>query len=297
MGRDPVTGDYDDVELFEIMRRANLDAFWERASSTVGSNLRAGMRSEKTTGRLNMPSLTPPMGPFPLKDSLGMSVAIAVLDRYLDPGSYDGFVQWETFRRSRSCVTNISQARVFGLGESAGAFERRKMWITQVVTHSFWFSRFMSGLHKRVGEIKKRDKAISIDAVHAIEDVLHSEWRKMDDPKVKQRIAEMGVWIIGAFCVRLRGEEMLLIEFAGTSNSLKHMNDSLPHFVLVISGRTKENQLSGSKFGIPCVSVTEGTHLRPGIWVAPFGSVDESSESYRRQVLSAGSDSIKVIRV
>jgi hypothetical protein len=80
MGWDPVTGEYDGVELFEIMRRANLDAFWEQASSTVGSNLRAGMRSERTTGRLNMLSLTPPMGPFPLKDLLGMSVAIAVLD-------------------------------------------------------------------------------------------------------------------------------------------------------------------------------------------------------------------------
>jgi hypothetical protein len=45
---------------------------------------------------------------------------------------------------------------------------------------------------------------------------------------------------------------MLLIEFAGTANSLKHMNDALPHFVLVILGRTKGNQLSGSKFGIPC---------------------------------------------
>jgi hypothetical protein len=114
----------------------------------VGSNLRAGMRSEKTTGRLNMPSLTPPMGPFPLKDSLGTGVAIAVFDRLLDPGNYDDFVQWETFQRTRSCVTNISQAGCFGLGESVGAFERWTMWISQVVTHLFWFSRFMSGLHK-----------------------------------------------------------------------------------------------------------------------------------------------------
>jgi hypothetical protein len=140
------------------------------------------------------------MGPFPLMYSLGMSVAIAVLDRSLDPGNYDDFVQWETFRRSRSCVTNISQAGVFGLGESVGAFERRKMWFSQVVTHSFWFSRFMAGLHKRVGEIKKRDEAITIDVVHAIEDILNSEWRKRDNPKVKRRIAEMGVWfIVGGF--------------------------------------------------------------------------------------------------
>jgi hypothetical protein len=78
----------------------------------------------------------------------------------------------------------------------------------------------------------------------------------------------MGTWIIGGFCVGLRGEEMLLIEFAGTAKSLKHLLDpKLPHFVLIVSGRTKGNQLSGSKFGLLCVSVTEGTHLRAGIWL------------------------------
>jgi hypothetical protein len=268
MGRDVLVDVHEDIELFEILRRANLDAFWDRASSTVSSNLRAGMRGEKTTRRLGMPSLTPPMGPFPLEDSLGMRIAVAVLDRSLDPGTYDDFVQWETFRRTRSAVTNIAQAGAFGLGASVGAYERRKMWISEVVTHSFWFSRFMSGLHKRVGEVKKRDEAMTIDVVHAIQDILHAEWGKTDDPKIRRRIAEMGTWIIGGFCVGLRGEEMLLIEFAGTAKSLRHLLDpKLPHFVLIISGRTKGIQLSGSKFGIPCVSVTEGTHLRPGIWL------------------------------
>jgi hypothetical protein len=83
-------------------------------------------------------------------------------------------------------------------------------------------------------EIKKRDKAIAIDVVHAIEELLHSEWNKLNDPKVKQRIAEMGVWIVGSFCIAgLGGEDgMLLIEFAGTSNSFKQMKDPLPFLCL-----------------------------------------------------------------
>ncbi len=79
------------------MRRANLNIFWEVASSTVGSNLRAGMRSKKTTAGLNMPSLTLPMRPFPWKDSLGMGVVVTVLDGSLDPGNYDDFARWRTF--------------------------------------------------------------------------------------------------------------------------------------------------------------------------------------------------------
>jgi hypothetical protein len=54
---------------------------------------------------------------------------------------------------------------VLGLGESVGTFERRKMWISPVTTHSFWFSRFMPGLHKPVGEVKQREEAITIDVV------------------------------------------------------------------------------------------------------------------------------------
>jgi hypothetical protein len=178
-------------------------------------------------------------------------------------------------------VTNISQAGVFGLGALVRAYKRRKMWISEVVTyssevvtHSFWFSCFMSGLHKHVGEVKTWDEAMTIDIVHAIQDILHSEWNRTSDLKIKHQIAEMGTWIIGGFCVGLRGEEMLLIEFPGTAKSLKHLLDPklVPHFVFIVSGPTKGKQLSGPKFGIPCVSITEGTNLSQGFgWIGWSG--------------------------
>jgi hypothetical protein len=45
------------------------------------------------------------------------------------------------------------------------------------------FTKVMSGLHKRVGEVKKRDEAMTIDVVHAIQDIWHAIWGKTDDPK------------------------------------------------------------------------------------------------------------------
>jgi hypothetical protein len=88
----------------------------------------------------------------------------------------------------------------------------------------------------------------------------------MTQKSSKGLLAEMGVWILGSFCIGLQGEDdiMLLIEFAGTSNSSKQMKDLLPHFVFLISGGTKGNQLPGSKFGIPCVSATEAMN-----WIEP----------------------------
>jgi hypothetical protein len=197
-----------------------------------------------------------------------MKVAMALLDRSLDQGIYEETVQWDTFWRTMSAVTNISQACVGGLGDSVGAYERHKMFISQAVTHKFWYSRFMLGVHKRVGQIRKPDKEVTIDVIHAIDRILELEWNQATSIAHKKRIAEMGAWIIGGFCTGLRGEEMLRIELAGTANSLVNMSkEKDAHFLFVILGRTKGNQVSGATFGIPCAPITEGTHLRPGRWV------------------------------
>jgi hypothetical protein len=75
----------------------------------------------------------------------------------------------------------------------------------------------------------------------------------------------MGALFVGGFCMGLRGEEVLNIELAGMANSLKHLEDEVnPHFKFILLGRTKGNQLSGAKFGVPCLPVTTGTNLHPG---------------------------------
>lgn len=257
-----------DQEAMEFFRRASLDAFWSRASSTVKGNLTEGKRNQRFEERMGVPCLVPEMGPFPLCDSMGMMSAAAILDRSQDRGRTEKYVQWDTFRGTRSFITNASQAGVAGLGETVGAYEKNKMWISNVVTHSFWFSRFMEGLHKRVGESRRQDEPITIEVLKEIEYILEDEWEVATSYTDKLRVAEMGVWFIVGFCSGLRGEEMLLIELAGTASDLDFLTDrNLPHFVLTISGPTKGNQLSGSKFGVPIVATTQGTYLKPGKWI------------------------------
>ena len=139
-----------------------------------------------------------------------------------------------------------------GLTSSVGAYERNKLWISDVRSHSFWFSRFSRGAHKRVGDLKRQERALSIGVVRAIQKHLAEQWKQLGDPKQSlskaRALAEMGVWFIVGFCVGLRGEEMSLIEHAGTKASLRFQTAEEPHFYLMISGRTKGNQLSGTKF-------------------------------------------------
>jgi hypothetical protein len=143
--------------------------------------------------------------------------------------------------------------------------------VTKAPTQKFWFSRFIEGLHKRVGEIRMPDKILSIEEVHAIDRVLEREWKHVRTKADRKRISgEMGTWIIGGVCTGLRGEEMILIDLFGTAKSVSkfmHQNSQDPHFKFIIIGRTKGVQEDGRKFAIPCVKETQGTHLRPGIWL------------------------------
>ena len=242
LGRGPTRTNFKDCKILALIRRANLDALWAREPTTVMANLREAIRMEKFTTQLELPSVTPSMGPFPLKDDFGMLPAIALLDRSLAKGIHAEHVQWGTFRRAMSVVTNVSQAGVSGLGDSVGAYERNRTWISGVATHKFWYSRFMHGVHKRVGEVRKPDEIISIDVLHAVDKVLEAEWTVANIPEQKRRIAEIGAWMIGGFCTGLRGEEMLMVDTWGTASSVHRFmkEDALdPHFKFIVIGRTK----------------------------------------------------------
>jgi hypothetical protein len=226
-----------DRKALEFFRRASLDAFWSRATTTVRGNLSEVKRGQRFAARLGVPCLIPEMGPFPLCDSMGMMSAAAVLDRSLDPGLSEQLVQWSTFRGTCPFITNATQAGVTGLSDLVGGYKKSKMWISGVVTHSFWFTRFMEGLHKRIGEVRHQDEPITIEVLHELDQILEAEWRQARLPAQKRQIAEMGTWFIVGFCSGLRGEEMLLIELAGTARDLAFLSDvACPHFILVVSG-------------------------------------------------------------
>jgi hypothetical protein len=272
LGRDPFFSWGRDMQLMELFRRANLDSFWARESSTVKNNLREAKRIEDFACNMGMPPMCPPMGPFPIADTCGMEVASGILNRSLAKGKYAEHVQYETFRKARSAVTNVSQAGVSGLGATIGAYEKNRLWISEVPTHSFWFTRFMTGIHWRVGEVRKQDEPITIGVLKVIEDLLEGDWRRATTLGQKRRIAEMGVWFVCGFCTGLRGEEMVLIELSRTASSLKFLRAEVlggdePWFKLAVSGRTKGNQLSGAKFALPCVATTLGSGLLPGKWM------------------------------
>jgi hypothetical protein len=138
-------------------------------------------------------------------DTVGMLGVIAVLDRSLVKSIYEENVQWDTFWKHMSTITNILQAMVGGLQDLVGALEQKCMWISNVKSHQFWFSWFMTGIHKHVGQVRKPDKELLIDVLHAADKILEEQWLSAQSPAQKKRIAAMGSWFVGGFCTGLRG--------------------------------------------------------------------------------------------
>ena len=192
--RSPLPDKPQDNEVLEYIRRASLDAFWSRETSTVQNNLRLIRRAENSNAELGLPPLVPALGPHPVEDVCGMQAAIAVLIRSLDKGVYERFVQWETFRKTRSAIPKTRQASVAGLQDVIGAYEKDRLWISQVPTHTFWFSCFMEGLHRRVGEVVKQDWSIPIQVIKRIDEMLDELWNEATE---RPTCYELLKWVLG----------------------------------------------------------------------------------------------------
>jgi hypothetical protein len=117
-----------------------------------------------------------PMGPFPLEDSFGMGAAIVMLQSSLCPGQNDTLVHFGTVRKFRSIFSNIHHASVQGLQPTIMAKDTRKLVVTNCPTYGEYFERFIQGMHKRMGEIVKQDRALCLDVLLMIFHALEQDW-------------------------------------------------------------------------------------------------------------------------
>ncbi len=268
MKRDPIPELAQDVRLMKLIRRANLDALWSQEPTTISATLlsaRHGARIAKSLGfgdQLYRPM--GPMGPFPLEDSFGMGAALVMLQMSLQPGKYDKHVQFSTVRKFRSAYSNVYHASVDGMGASVLAKDTRKLLVTKCPTYGEFFERFMRGLHKRMGEIVRPDRALSLDLLKEIMTQLEREWENHSYDKFQ--LAREGAFYLIAYCCALRGEEVPLADLFGIRRHwLESGKHEQKHVVVALLGRFKGETGEGYHL-MPIVSVTP-RGLQPRLWI------------------------------
>jgi hypothetical protein len=100
--------------VFECMGvQATLDAFWSRASKTVGNHVQEVRNMARYGGMFQYPPM-PVLGPWPLYTHLGMDAAVMVLMQSMEKWSGGGMVKYGTARKACATLTVLWESSPSG---------------------------------------------------------------------------------------------------------------------------------------------------------------------------------------
>ncbi len=243
-GREPYEHNARDMRAMNIMRRANLDAFWSRTTGTVKSNCLDFKQLIKHSGALwgDTPGI-PPRGPFPLSDKFGMVPATATLSRSLDKGKNAKHVQYNTARRIRSAYSNLWNSSLYTLDTGVMQDGQSKLMTTECPVYHYWYSKMMKGMHERMGDLVVQDQAISRELQEALMESV--ELKLVKESENYDRWVEIGAYLMMLWLGALRGNEAMMADLEGCrkmmfeseSNQTRGRN----YGVLVLKGRFKSS--------------------------------------------------------
>lgn len=269
--RDPAEMEkVEDYKLLFCIRRCSLDSLWSREPTTVEHNRRDVIRTIKKGEELghNSSNFFRMKQSRPLQDECFMALATTMMIRSLDKGKNDQFVQFSTVRSMRSAAGNYWKASSL-LGEVSVLMRGQTKLISSTSpTNSEWYENFMLGYHKRVGDVSKPDRAVSIELMLAIMRRFELQWEAAgDDMEERRAVIFPALFSVCAYCASLRGEEVPLMDLGetrqNTSFGLHHRKH--PHVVVSLRGRFK-NEVGLLSHHIPLAPVT-ASGLNVQIWL------------------------------
>jgi hypothetical protein len=257
-----------DMYTLMCIRAASLDAMWSRESGTVIGNFkRMKLDLGNALPALSIEGLFPPMGNPKLEDRVGMGMAIITLHSSLRRGKYTDTLQWDTMRQTPTWYTHAHEAFTGGGEVSIFSADNKKMYETECVTRSRWFTAFLLGAKKRMGVTRKQNEALMSSQLLALLEVIEEDWIASPEGPAKKRLEEVAAFVCIGFSGSLRGEEVSLISIKGM---IEHWESSrhhrIPHVMITLRGKFKGEQNNRWHMQ-PIVEVTKsGIHNR--IWVS-----------------------------
>lgn len=272
-------GSEQDKLLLLCIRRAILDSLWSRERSTVAKNLSELRLFLTISTTLGNTQPFPGRGPFPVADASGIEVACNMLVRSLRPGKNADTVQYETIRKGRSVFSNFVHACDGGTGTvSLSMGDRGGTYTTSSPTNSFWFRRFLSGCHRRMGDVWIPDRALTIDEILAALAILEDDWQShRTQLEVLLPTALTGALLVSGFGAGLRGEEIPQIDVGGLRKHWSEGTDHprVKHVPLVLKGRFK--QTVGEKLYFQPLAVESNSGVKYQLWILrALGALDNA---------------------
>lgn len=279
-GHDPGHAAPKDQLLLCCIRRANLDAVWGREPQTVQATLRSLTQIVRQLKHVDVDPDLPAFGPFPLADSFGFKVAIAMLLKSLEPGRYhENYQQFETIRKLRSGFSNAYMASRQGTQDMrTSGGDRVKYYLTHSPTQSLWFERFSQGCLRRMGQDVRQDWAITLPSMQALIKSFEKEWEGSISWADRDEIASCATFAVIAFCGSFRGNEVFLVDLAGLRKYLHDLKEE--NYVIVpLLGRYKGEQ--HSRYHLAPMAATTDSGLEVRAWIRRLVQVKEEAGRLR----------------
>ena len=199
--------------LMLCIRIATLDSFWARERTTVEKNWREVRGLLEAGESMGLDQPLPQRGPCPVLDDQGLRVACLMLLKTKNQGRNLRHIQFETARKVRSAVSNFYHTLPGGTGlATAGHGDRGGLFFSGSPTNSHWYKGFMTGCHRRMGDVWIPDQATTLDEVKAGLAILEEEWQSGLQGARKREVALTGALVVAGFVAALRGEEIPQID-------------------------------------------------------------------------------------
>eukprot|EP00986_Skeletonema_menzelii_P013331 scaffold7675_cov162-Skeletonema_menzelii.AAC.1 len=205
-----------DLAKLRFIRRASLDVMWSRQTSTVHANF-ARMRRDvrEATEVMTMGHIFPRMGNPDMEDKCGMEIATIMLQASLRRGMYASHLQFDTTRKTVLWAMNAWSAVMRGEDGTLFASDDRTLFSSESPTRSRWFQRFVLGMKRRMGVIRKQDEALTSAQILALQEVGEWMWERAEGAAERKEIANIMAFVVIGFCASLRGEEISLVSMRG----------------------------------------------------------------------------------
>ncbi len=152
-----------------------------------------------------------------------------------------------------------------------------KLTQTSCPTYGEWYERFGLGLHKRMGDVVRQDRAISVEQMVALMEEFEKDWIRLEGQEGEDEEIEKvlfgALFSVVAYVVGLQGEEVLLMDLAGSRNHFTRAvrkgpnaeGTSLAHVVIALLGRFKGEK--GEKYHYMVLVIKTKSGLMPAKWI------------------------------
>ena len=268
-GRKEDVSSWADTHNLRLIRRANLDMFWSRETSTVQGirgHLTEIVRRSKVYGRkVPLEEVTP----WEVGDREGMGIMMCMLEKSLDKGKNATYTQFDTCRKLRSAAASVysstsqSAALRYSLKNARGV-----MHLEEGDTQTVFMERTIAGMKARMPQVSKRNLPFTSEMINFILERLEEEWFKENLEDGSRRIALMtAAYLCVTYGYSLRGNEGLWVDTDKLCENIQvgKRDQRCPHVIVPLLGRFKGEE--GDRMHvIPLVNETR-SGIRIRIWI------------------------------